>query len=262
MFSGLVLTLIVSALPAQQGTATTDGAVKVTLDAQAKWRDAKDTISKERELWREGRETLKTRIEVATREIATLTKQIEKEKGEIVDADKERDELQAEKAEFDQVLGKLEEKVGGLEERVRKMLPRLPPPLAERLKPLSQRLPESPEKAAEAKMAVVSRYQNVIVMLGDISKWNREVTIKTESRELADGKSVSVVAIYIGLGQAFYAGVENEQGIATVGGVGTATADAWIWKPANDLAPAIQKAISVYKNEQLAALVRLPVQIL
>ena len=43
--------------------------------------------------------------------------------------------------------------------------------------------------------------------------------------------------------------------------MGTASADGWVWRQADDLAPQVQRAIAVFRNEQPAAFVRLPVQV-
>jgi hypothetical protein len=138
----------------------------------------------------------------------------------------------------------------------------LPEPLVERVEPLSQRLPKTAEEAAASKLSLSERYMNVIGVLNDIAKWNREVTVATEVRTMTDGSQVQVAVIYVGLGQAWYAGGEGKDGKPTVAGTGTSTATGWTWKPANELAADIDKVIAIYKNEQLATLVRLPVQIL
>ncbi len=236
--------------------------VEVTRKALADWTQTQRIISEVKQDWRLGKETLRSRVDVVKREIESLTKRIEDARTSIADADTKRAELLDENERRKQVADALEQRIAALENQVRALLPRLPEPLAERVKPLSQRLPESAEKATETKLSLSERYQNVIGVLNEISKWNREVTVKSEVRQLADGSSVEVAVIYIGLGQGYYAGGRDENGNPTVAGVGTATAEGWVWKPANELAVDIGRAIAVYKNEQLAKLVRLPVQIL
>lgn len=265
-----ILTLTV-ALHAQEGSASegaedpqqqNQGAISVTREALSRWTETKRILSKEKQDWRLGKETLQARIDVVRREIESLTERTAKLSKDIADADEKRAQLVGENDGRTKVGEKLEQRIAGIEDRVRKLLPRLPEPLRERIKPLTQRLPDPDKKDQELQLSLSNRYGNVIGVLDDISKWNREVTLKTESREMADGSSVSVVVVYVGLGQAYYAGKNNADGVATIGGVGTATATEWTWKPANELAADIQKAIAIYKNEQLATLVRLPVQIL
>lgn len=249
---------VVAAAPlcAQQGAA-----IDATREALARWTESQRIISREKQEWRLGKQTLETRIAVARREIESLDKRIGDANKGVADADKERAGKVAEKEQLDAVAAGLAERVAVLEARLMKMLPRLPEPLATNIKPLTQLIPATPEVAAEKKMSLSQRFGNVIGALNMIGKWNREVTIKSEVRQLANGQNVEVSVIYIGLGQAYYAGGVDKEGKATVGGIGTATATGWSWESADAQAPAIQQAISIYKNEQLARLVRLPVRI-
>ena len=102
----------------------------------------------------------------------------------------------------------------------------------------------------------------MIGCLNAIDKWNREVTVGSERRDLPNGKSVSVTVLYIGLAQGYYVGGPDAEGKPTIAGVGVAAKDGWRWTPANELAKDVQLAVSVYRNEVLARLVQLPVSIL
>jgi hypothetical protein len=141
-----------------------------------------------------------------------------------------------------------------LEERTKELLKRLPDPVCQRVKPLRQRLPE---KSAETKLSVSERFQNVVGILNEVDKFNREITLTSEVRTLPDGPSVEVVAVYIGIGQAFYASADG-----TVAGIGTAQKDGWVWKPDNTAGPRIAEAIAILKNEKVAKFVQLPIEIL
>ena len=120
-------------------------------------------------------------------------------------------------------------------------------------------MPKNDEQRQQ--LSLSARYQNVIGVLNAVDKWNRAVTLKSEIRELGTGGSVEVSVLYVGLGQGYYVGAPGKDGKATIAGVGIASPTGWNWRETNDLAPAIQRAVSIYKNEGLAALVRLPVQI-
>jgi Protein of unknown function (DUF3450) len=93
-------------------------------------------------------------------------------------------------------------------------------------------------------------------MLNEINKFNREITMTSEVRTLPDGTSAQVTAIYLGIGQGYYVGADG-----TVAGVGTATADGWVWTTATAAAPRIAEVIAILKNEQVAHFVELPVRI-
>ena len=236
--------------------------IEIARDWLSKWTETQRIISKEKQEWRLGKESLQARTDLVRREIEALKQRIATAQESIADADRKRAELADENDSRKRTSMTLEEKIVALEQRALAMLPRLPEPLAERIRPLSQRLPETPERAAEAKLSLSERYQNVIGVLNDISKWNREITVMTEVRQMTDGKQVQVAVIYFGLGQGYYTGGEDKDGKPTVGGVGSSTADGWTWKATDHLAEDIKRAIAIYRNEQLATLVRLPVQIL
>lgn len=233
--------------------------VETTRAALSQWVQAKRTISAEREAWRRGKQTLTSQIDVVRREIEVLTKRIEEARKSITDAEKKRGELDAERAERRKVSSLMVERIGNLEDRTQTLLPRVPEALAANLAMISQRLPKTDEQR-EA-LSLSSRYQNVIGVLNGIDKWNRVVTLNSEIRELSTGRSVAVSVLYIGLGQAYYVGEPGKDGKATIAGIGIASPTGWLWRESNDLAQSIQKAVSIYKNEGLATLVRLPVQI-
>lgn len=224
--------------------------VRGTLD---KWVETRRVISQERQDWALSREMLTDRIALMEREVGALRTRIAGAETSVAEADKKRLELLAENESLQQVADGLRGRVVKLEARARELLKRLPDPIRERVKPLSQRLPEDPE---ETKISLSERFQNVVGILNEVDKFNREITVVSEVRTLANGKAAEVTALYVGLGQAYYV---NTTG--TTAGVGTPSEDGWIWTPANDAADEIAKAIAVLKNEQAAEFVLLPAEI-
>jgi hypothetical protein len=140
-----------------------------------------------------------------------------------------------------------------LEVRTKGLLPRLPGPLRERVRPLSQRIPEHTD---ETKLSLSERFQNVVGILNEVDKFNREITVTSEVRTLGDGTAAEVTAIYLGIALGYYVTAK-----ADAAGVGTASADGWVWSPANDAAARIAKAIAILKNEKVAEFVQLPLRI-
>lgn len=252
--------LLAPRLAAQQGVQDPTELAKAMRSAHAEYSLAKRTISEEREAWRKGRQTLETQVQVLNGEIGSFEQRIAEAKKSIEATDKKYGELEKEKAELERVSKILEERITKLEERTLALLKRVPEPLATNVEPISQRLPENDEQRKELSLSI--RYQNVIGVLSPIDKWNREVRVENERRDLSSGKSVSVTVIYIGLAQGYYVGGKGPDGKPNIAGVGTSTDDGWRWTPANELAADIATAVSVYRNEQLARLVQLPVSIL
>jgi len=233
---------------------------KAMRSAHAEYALAKRTISEEREAWRKGKQTVQTQIQVLTGEISSFEARIAEANKSIEATDKKYGELAKQKVALEKVSKVLEARITKLEQRTLALLKRVPAPLALNVKPISQRLPEDDKQRAE--LSLSERYQNVIGVLNRIDKWNTEVKLENERRDLPNGKSVSVTVIYVGLAQAYYVGGKGPDGKPNIAGVGTSTDDGWRWTPSNELAADVQKAVSIYRNEQLAKLVQLPVSIL
>jgi hypothetical protein len=217
------------------------------------WRQTQTLLSKEARDWTVAKDALLARIDVLKREIVAVQKRTAEAEANLATADRKRAELQAENDAHKATLAGLEERIAGHEQRLLELLPRLPEPLREKVRPLSQRLPKAGEAATTP---LTDRYAVVVGVLNEIHKWNREVTVATEVRALPDGTSVEVTVLYAGIGQAWYVGRNGR-----VAGRGTATADGWAWRPMDELGPAILEAVAVWKNEQPAKFVRLPVQV-
>jgi hypothetical protein len=114
-------------------------------------------------------------------------------------------------------------------------------------------MPEDPE---ESKLSLGERFQNIIGILNEVTKFNREITVRSEVRTLPDGSSAEVTAMYVGIGQAYYVNAAGD-----IAGVGTASAEGWIWTPTNEAAAKIMDAIAILNNEKVADFVQLPVTI-
>jgi septal ring factor EnvC (AmiA/AmiB activator) len=226
------------------------GDTRATLE---KWVETRRVISKERTEWAMAREMLRDRIDIVKSEIESLRDKITEAEENITEADEKRAELVSQNERHKEASAALSETVVEFEQQTKKLLSRLPDPIRERVKPLSQRLPDDQE---QTKLSLSERFQNIVGILNEINKFNREITPTSEVRALPDGTSAEVAAIYVGLGQAYYVGANNE-----VAGVGTATADGWVWTPANDAALQIREAIEILKNEQPASFVKLPIEI-
>jgi len=247
-------------LAAQGAGADPQEVARSLRSAHAEYALAKRTISEEREAWRKGKQTVETQIEVLNSEIAAFEGRIAEAKKSIETTEKKTAEQNRKKASLEQVSKLLEARIAALEERTRALLVRVPAPLAAAVEPISQRLPDNDEEREKLSLSV--RYQNVIGVLNPIDKWNREVKVMDEQRDLPNGKTVSVTVIYVGLAQAFYVGGKGVDGKPNLAGTGTASEDGWRWTPQNELAADVATAVAVYRNEQLARLVQLPVSIL
>ncbi len=227
--------------------------VETTREALKQWIEIQDNISKEKRDFLLSKEMLNQRIKLYQREIGSLHDSIKGAKESITDADKKLTKMQEENQKLIQASQSLHSTLEQLENRTRELVKRLPDPIRERIKPLSQQLPENSD---ESKISQAQRFQNVVGILNEVDKFNRDITVTSEVRELEDGSSVEVTAIYIGIGQALYATANG-----SVAGIGTASPEGWAWIENNDAAPQITSAIKILRNEQVATFVQVPVEI-
>ncbi|MDK2858289.1 MAG: hypothetical protein PWQ89_1408 [Verrucomicrobiota bacterium] len=239
----------VSAVAAETDSSRVDS-VRATLE---KWVETRKVISQEQRDWALGKEMLNERIELVQQEIDSLREKIADTEKSVSEADKKRAELVDENETLKNVSDSLSETVLTLETRTKELLAGLPAPIRERVKPLSQRLPDNPE---ETKLSLAERFQNVIGILNEVNKFNGEITMTSEVRTLPDGSSAEVTALYVGIGQGYYATADGK-----AAGIGSSTPEGWVWTAANDAAPRISQAIAILKNEQAASFVQLPAEI-
>lgn len=221
--------------------------------ALEKWVDTRRVISLEQRDWTLGKEILESRVEVLEREIESLSTRVRDVEGSIAEADKKRAELVADNDRLKQSSAALVATVAGFEARTRDLLRRCPDPIQDRVKPLSQRLPEA---GAETKLSLSERFQNVVGIMNEVDKFSGDIALTSEVRALGDGTTAEVAAVYLGLGQGYYASTNGLHG-----GVGTAGPEGWTWTPANDAAPDIARVIAILKNDQVADFVALPMRI-
>jgi len=224
-----------------------------TRSALDKWVETSRKIAQQKSQWAMAKETLGKRIGIIQDEIDSLQKKTDEADKGVGKIDEETESLGKEAERLKQVGSSLQDTVTKLESRTKTLLKRLPDPIRDRVKPLSQQIPEKPD---DTKLSVSQRFQNIVGILNEVSKFNRNITVTSEVRKLPDGTSVEVTAFYIGIGQAYYAG-----GKGKIAGVGRPSESGWEWTPANDAAEQITKAIAIHNNEQVASFVQLPIQI-
>ena len=242
--------------PAPAAAADARGAQGKVDDVRAaleKWVETRRILSQEKRDWALGREMLGERIGVVQREIESLRGRIAEAQASIGEVDAKKAELAEENERLQHAASALASVVAPLEARIHTLLARLPEPIRERVAPLSQQIPSDPSKT---ELSLGTRFQNVVGLLNEVNKFNRAVTVTSEVRTLGDGRAAEVTALYVGIGQGYYV-----SGDGKAAGIGTATADGWVWRAADDAAPAVAKAIAILKNEQVAGFVQVPIRI-
>lgn len=108
----------------------------------------------------------------------------------------------------------------------------------------------------EKKVPLTLRYQSVLGVLNRVNAFHGQVQDSYEQVERGNGERLSVSTLFLGLGQGYYVSPEG-----TAGGVGYATEDGWVWRSDDAIAPLVEQAIAVMKNERPATFVTLPVEV-
>ncbi len=223
-------------------------------DAQSekfeKWVETRKLISAERDNWRVGSEMLLSRIELVENEGQELTEHTRKLREGVYDADRELLDLRKQRELLQESVVGLTLVVHEIEVRVLALLERCSPAIKERVKPLLQRIP----KTRESKNSLAERFQNVIGVLNEVNKFARDITVSSEVKELADGTTAEVTAMYIGIGAGYY---YNDKG--KIAGYGYPGATNWIWQSDSTLVQPVADAVAIFRNEKPAAYVSLPV---
>jgi hypothetical protein len=253
---GSLFALLVAAFGvgwADTSSASLDGPIDNTRATLEQWVETRRLISQEKRDWAEGKEILASRIDLVGAEVAGMRAKVTEAEANIGETDRKREELISENESLRSATESLVDTIAGLEERTRALLPRLPAPLRERVKVLSQRLPDG---SSEAKASLSERFQNVVGILNEVDKFNRDVTLELEVRDLPEGGSIEVTTMYLGVAWAYYASTTG-----TAAGYGAATSEGWSWTPATDEWAAIQAAIEVQRSERPASFVPLPIRV-
>jgi hypothetical protein len=244
-------------LPTKSRSARSEPAAEIamTRETLAKYFEAQKLISKEKNDWKLAKQLLEDRVNLLKSELETLKQKTKEEESKITDADKQRGEL-AEKNEALKDAAQLqEEKVAVLEKQIQNVAIRFPTPLLEKVKPLCDRIPV-PGK--EVKQSLAERYVNALRILNEAARFNTDTVLATELRKLGTGKEAEVDVLYLGLGQGFYAGTGET---AKYAGAGIAGENGFEWSPQAGAASEIGRAIAIYKGEEVADFVSLPVTI-
>ncbi|MDO8349122.1 MAG: DUF3450 family protein [Planctomycetota bacterium] len=249
--AALVLFLAVPAL-AQGGEPATAATIDDTRVTMGKWIETQQILAKERKDWQQGKEILVDRIDLLKKEIASLEDKIKLATAAAELASQKRSALVAETDQLVVIDARLVAAVAGMEDEVRRLFPSLPESLQTKVAVLFQRMPMP---TTTMRLSASERFQNVLVILGEVNKQNSEITVDQEVRTMPDGKRTEVQALYAGLGQAWYVSPAGNAG------VGRPAADGWKWEPRAAIARQVRAAVEILQGKQTPAFVPLPVKL-
>ncbi len=218
-----------------------------------KWVEFRQLISEEENDWRAEKETIATTIDVIKSELDRLAEELVQLDQGVTEADRERSRLNDDNAALKTAASAVSGVIGELEARVVALHEMFPEELKKKIVPLYQRIPK---RGQTTRAGSGERLQNIVGVMSEVEKFNRTVSITSELQKMPSGELAQVDTVYLGLAVAFFA---NDTG--TYGGVIAPSSEGWKSTPNPELAPAIRRALAVYRGSLLAEFVPLPVEI-
>ncbi len=219
--------------------------------ALEEWVQVRKTLARTRAEWAADKDLLEQSRALLQRELDGLREQLARVETNQASVAGQREALRTLQAGYQEALHAVRARVGALETAVRRLEPVFPPALRAAVQPLLNRLPADP---ASTNVALLPRVAALISLLNEVDKFNAALTVVEETRPGPDGREIVVDVLYAGLGQAWFVSKSG-----TVAGVGMPTPDGWKWTFRDELAPAVSRALRMYRNELPAEFVSLPV---
>ncbi len=237
---------------AVQDDTSSSASIETALTGIDTWVELRGQIGKERAALEERKAFLNDRIELLRSEIDDTRKVTETQRGEVSKGDTKIAELEAENEKLKNASETLKELIAPLEARTLELLGRMPAPLVESVRDLSQNIPADP---MVTELSLSKRYQQVVGVLNFIDKFNTDVHVATETREIAAGVNAQVTALYLGVSSGYYVNSGGDRA-----GRGFAKGGEFVWTPTDGDAAEIQMAVKVL-NGELPQFVQVPIAV-
>lgn len=219
-----------------------------------RWTEIRQLIASEREGWRERKELLTYTIELLKSEIGNLNDQIAETEELAKEVEREQGLLRVEESSHRTAADSVETKISEYENKLLSLKERFPTPLIERIRKFTVQIPDSSE---ESDLSLAQRIVNVLRILGEVDKFNSNVTVLRELLKVDSGKVVEVKTLYLGLSQGYYVDPS-----AKYAAVGRPQLDGWKWDSKNDIAKEVSVAIAMQEKKKTPAeFIELPVSI-
>lgn len=227
-----------------------------TRNTLKEWVSVEKTISQEQKAWTEDKALLNDLLSSLSQEQRILRETIERAEQDTSRADQERLELISRREAYEQSSAAILERLSLYERQAIQLIPRLPNILKDEMGLMINKL----YLTEGSNYSLSERAQNLISILTAVQDFDSSITVASEIRSLNSGEDVEVKVLFLGLSRAFYSdSAKRTAGIGRPAPGGSD--DGWAWSEQNDLAGDIMKAIDIYENRDVPALVNLPLNI-
>jgi len=248
----LILGLLVGgALGAVAQTGAAESPLESSQTAFERWVELQQSVASEKRDWAVEKEYLNEEIRLLREEIEALTDKETRLKESTDVIETELKKFADDNASLKAASELVEQKLPELETGVRMLNAAFPAPLQTTVETLVSRLPK---EGASTVPGVSERLQVVVGVLGQVDKFNGQLSVQTEVHTNPAGEKIQVRVLYLGLAQAWFV---NQDG--KFAGHGKPGETGWVWTEDDALAPLVNQAIAIQENTAVANYVSLPV---
>ena len=237
----------------ESGEASQEGNPVHSRELIRQWVKTERIISEEKSAWQAEKQQMQDLLEIYGKELSLLTEELSAAGSSAGTVDENKERLEASLKQYHEARQFLRDAVARLLPRLQKLVQRFPAPLLDELQADIEFL-NAPEVLDDPRDTLKS----MIAILNAAGRFNRTLTLAEETREMDNGKKVSVDVLYLGLCRAYYASANG-----STAGIGVPSiTDQWDWVEQNEIADQVRQTISVYLKARQPQLVNLPVQLL
>jgi len=218
------------------------------------WVRTETLISEEASQWQVQKRILQDIAEVAHRELSILEKGLGNVQESLTKGETAKDSLLERQEELKTIVQRIEIRLPVLEASLLERLEWFPNPLRQKVALYEKRLPRP--NGEKQKPNFLIRAQNLAVILREADEFNGRVTLDKPTMDIGDSGARVYNVLYFGLAVAYFV---DETG--KIAGVGIPAKGGWRWQRQDRIAPIVEKAVEIRKNERLAEFLNLPFEL-
>lgn len=237
----------------QTETSTANETLDATRTLIQKWVRTEQLISLEKKQWKEEKTSINDIIKILSAEQRILNRQIKLAQEIASRADRERTELVATLTTYKEASSYFGSKLSDYERQIILINPYLPKILQKELSPKIVKIKALSE---EVNVSLSERAQTVMNIMSEIDKFDRKITLTTETRLNKENEEFEVRVLYFGLSKAFYVDQNSVNA-----GFGVPSETGWQWQENNALSKNILNIINVFEARKSPEFISLPMKV-
>ncbi|NLF18026.1 MAG: DUF3450 domain-containing protein [Lentisphaerae bacterium] len=218
--------------------------------------EAQQATARAQAEWSEQRPAHEGQIALLTQEVADAEERLERARKDADAAAEQHRQSAADAERARQSLAELAEPIDRAEADLKALWPSLPETLRTTLASPDTGRPDDATPAAKADAAVAERLQALLSRLTELDQFAQGVTLVRQELTEADRTRREMDCLYLGLAIAFAVAADGSRAA-----VGVPTATGWDWQWDAALAGPVRRAVAIYRKEQPAAWVTLPLRL-